>query len=167
MLQYERLGIQWQSIVFDCGNDDLNRFLIEEAHDYAIQLLAVTYVYEVESDVVAFFSVLNDTLKKTNRLNRKIPNPKRSNTYPAVKIGRFGVVNRYQKEGIGTRTLDYIKGLFVGQNKAGCRFITVDAYNEAPTINFYRKNGFELLSDKDAYEDTRLMYYDLLRLIES
>ena len=44
-------------------------------------------------------------------------------------------------------------------NKAGCRFITVDAYIDA--IPFYLKQGFVPLSKTDEGADTRLLYFDL------
>ena len=46
-----------------------------------------------------------------------------------------------------------------GDNKAGCRFITVDAYTDA--IPFYLKQGFLPLSKEDEGADTRLLYSDL------
>ena len=48
----------------------------------------------------------------------------------------------------------------LGENdKAGCRFITVDAYIDA--IPFYLKQGFVPLSKTDEGADTRLLYFDL------
>lgn len=69
------------------------------------------------------------------RLRKVIPRKKHFRSYPVVKVGRFG---------------------------AGCRFITVDAYNNDKAINFYLKNSFNFLTSKDVKEDTRLMYFDLI-----
>lgn len=44
-------------------------------------------------------------------------------------------------------------------SKAGCRFITVDAYRNA--LPFYFKHGFMPLSKEDEDSDTRLLYFDL------
>ena len=46
-----------------------------------------------------------------------------------------------------------------GDNKAGCRIITFDAYIDA--IPFYLKQGFVPLSKTDEGADTRLLYFDL------
>jgi len=130
----------------------------------------VTYLYEYGNETVAFFSgsqdalSLNDkTLSKTewNRVRRTYPNRKRLTKLPAVKIGRLGVHTKYQKSGIGTQLLDTIKFLFIDNNKTGCRYITVDAYNNEKTIPFYRKNGFNFLTESDSGDTTRLMYFDL------
>ena len=161
---------------FDCSDSDLNEFLISDSYHYLAELLAVTYVYEFNGQTVAFFSVSNDTisfsektLSKTewNRLRRTYPNRKRLNKLPAVKIGRLGVHMVFQKAGIGTQLLDYIKFLFIDNNKTGCRYITVDAYNNARTTAFYKKNSFEFLTQNDSEERTRLMYFDLKRFVGS
>ena len=44
-------------------------------------------------------------------------------------------------------------------SKAGCRFITFDAYADA--LPFYYKQGFIPLSQTDEGADTRLLYFDL------
>lgn len=161
---------------FDCGDSDLNEFLFIDAKPYLAELYAVTYLFEYGDDTVAFFSVSNDkitydeeTISKTewNRFCRDIPNIKRRKDNPAVKIGRFGVSRKYQKMGIGTELLTYIKMFFLDKNKTGCRFITLDAYNKPDTIAFYEKNGFVALTENDKNEKTRLMYYNLKRFADS
>jgi hypothetical protein len=158
---------------FDCGNDDLNDFIRNDACDYLRQLLAVTYLAMDSVHVAAFFSVLNDTLgfdpknmepsirTARNRLVRKIPNAKRLKTFPAVKLGRLGVSVNIQSKGLGREILDWIKMSFVSNNKTGCRFLIVDAYNNSRTLEFYKQNEFEFLLPDDANKDTRLMYFDL------
>ena len=47
---------------FDCGETDLNEFLLQDAKQYAQGLLAVTYVIEDEDMTVAFFSLSNDRI---------------------------------------------------------------------------------------------------------
>ena len=47
---------------FNCGDDDLNDFLLNKAIPYRKSLLAVTYVFEnIESkEVIGYFSLAND-----------------------------------------------------------------------------------------------------------
>ena len=47
---------------FDCGDEDLNGFILEEAPLYRKELLAVTYVVEDSESgkVLAYFSLAND-----------------------------------------------------------------------------------------------------------
>ena len=60
--QIRRLGKEDHILTFDCGDNDLNDFILNESPRYRSARLAVTYVIEVkESDhVVGFFSLAND-----------------------------------------------------------------------------------------------------------
>jgi len=114
--------------------------------------------------------VLNDSIRqgdttksKLKKILRAIPHEKRGyKSHPAVKVGRLAVNSQYQRKGIGSELMDYIKGYFLDNNKTGCRFITVDAVNNPRTVNFYLRNGFDFLTSKDEGEDNRLMFFDLI-----
>lgn len=89
---------------FRCSEDDLNGFLFDDAKYFQKELMAATYLLEdlQENVTVAYFSLLADKISFNpdeknvwNRLNRNIPNPKRRRNYPAVKIGRLAVNERY------------------------------------------------------------------------
>ena len=168
---------------FDCGLDDLNEFFREDSLPHKKQLLAETYYLQpIELTKaghifpVAFVSFLNDSLhierdeRKTYKksfwkyLKKSMPYPKRNyESFPAVKIGRLGVLSDYARLGLGTYLMNMTKDLFLTDNRTGCRFITVDAYNEPNVIKFYQKNGFDFLWDQDNNEKTRIMYFDLIR----
>ena len=151
---------------FDCGDADLNEFFASDSVVADKQLLSVTYVAEDEAAVIAFFSVSNASIRRSDLPTSKIkkfPQRKRYKDMPAVNIARFATAKHLQSRNIGTKLLEFIKVWFVKANKTGCRFIIVDAYNNPKTIHFYQKNNFVFLvpSDKDD-EDTRLMYFDLI-----
>ena len=97
------------------------------------------------------------------RKKRGFPNEKRLKSYPAVKLCRLGVASDAKRQQIGTTMLDYIKSMFVIENKTGCRFLTVDAYLDA--VLFYEKNGFRFMIQDDDDPHTRLMYFDLLDIV--
>lgn len=154
---------------FNCEDPDLNDFLINDAKNYQEELLAVTYILLDGESVVAFFSLLNDRVsisdveskRKWSKYFRDImPKGKRFKSYPAMKIGRLGVSNQYKGMGIGTMIVDYLKQLFISNNRTGCKYITVDAYRQS--LSFYEKNGFNYLTELDKDELTRLMYFDLI-----
>lgn len=153
---------------FDCGDADLNDFILREAPLYQEALLAVTYVAKVNDNVLAYFSLANDRVSlgdfesntEFNRFRRhRFVNDKRLKSYPAVKVCRFAVNHCYAGSGIGTILMDFIKAYFLQNNKTGCRFITVDAYLAA--IAFYEKNYFYPLQPNDDDAHTRLYYFDL------
>ena len=155
---------------FDCGDDDLNDFFLNDAKRYQKHRLAVTYFEEKEEITMFFFSLRNDRISandttKWNKLGRNIPNDKRTRkgSYPSVKIGRLGIDKNFQGKGIGIEVMDIIKN-FIGFSNypTGAKFLTVDAYKGS--IKYYEKNGFDFLTDEDQEEDTRAMYFDLMRL---
>lgn len=186
--ELERFTKPEQAIKFDCGVDDLNEFLLEDALNYSENLLTATYLIktkETKDTVLAYFSVLNDTLTdkgkrdwyyifikvinrikiwtKWNWLNRKIPYNKRRKDYPAVKLGRLAVAVDYSGNKLGTEILDWMKDSFKNHNKTGCRFIVVDARNNDRVIKFYEDNDFILLTNADEGDKTRFMFFDLMR----
>lgn len=167
-----RLSEEHQILPFDCGDSDLNEFLLQDSKKYLAQLLAVTYLIEYNGRTIAFFSVSNDKITvhdvDSNRRFKKLfqgpmPEGKRYKSYPAVKIGRFGTDKTIQNSGLGTQILDYIKGWFISENKTGCQYITVDAYKQS--LRFYEKNSFQYFTDTDKNADTRQMYFSLLELL--
>ena len=125
---------------FDCGDVDLNDFLVSDAKNYLRAMMALTYLLEdnSESKTVAYYSLLNDKIvfdpeekQFWNRLNRKIVNSKRRKEYPAVKIGRLAVSKDYAGNHIGEAILLQVKHMFATMRSSDCRFITVDAYAAA------------------------------------
>jgi GNAT superfamily N-acetyltransferase len=160
-------------------------FFANDAWKYAEQLLGKTYYFVTTDDnptVVAAFTMANDSIKaalvsKTlrNKIQRNIPNTKRTRSYPAVLLARLGVSEGLRGRHIGRQVIDYIKAWFTrADNKSGCRFLVVDAYNKPEIINFYVRNGFKhLYADENEERETfsidatlplhsRMMYFDLM-----
>lgn len=165
-----RLNVNEKVETFDCNDEDLNDFILNEAHLYREALLSVTYVVEDKrtKQVLAYYSVSNDKISITdfdnktefNRFRKhKFVNEKRLRSYPAVKIGRLAISKEAQHQSIGSYLLVFIEESFITNNQAGCRFITVDAYVDA--IPFYIKNDFLFLNSDDEDKRTRVMYFDL------
>ena len=173
---------------FSCGNEDLDDFFNNDAHNYRSQLLGKSYCYRLDEDnntIVCAFTVSNSSIKvgdlsgsRRKRVQRKIPHDKHRNDYPAVLIGRLGVNVDFKGRGIGRELMEFIKSWFIDpQNKTGCRFVIVDAYNRKEVIKYYQDNGFEFVFTKESDErehyhakkknelESRLMYFDLIRLL--
>ncbi len=158
---------------FDCGDADLNDFILNESGLYRQALLAVTYVFEAVDDeahehVAAYFSLANDRVSMSdfpdktafNRFRKhRFVNEKRLKSYPAAKICRLAVNQEFKGQHIGEFMIGSIKSYFLADNKTGCRFLTVDAY--AAAIPFYLKQKFVPLTMEDEGSDTRLLYFDL------
>lgn len=169
---------------FSCGDDDLNSFFMEDSFLYAEEMLGKTYCWVTKNKpyrIVALITLANDSIKAhklssstRNKVQRSISNAKRGRSYPAVLIGRIGVNEEFQGLHIGSQLLNFVKAWFCHKdNKTGCRFIVVDAYNKQRVLNYYISNGFKFLfkteEDEKLYYEvsdhaiihTRLMYFDL------
>ena len=174
-----------EGVTFSCNNSDLDEFFLQDAPLYRSQLLGKTYVFRLDVDlkqIVCAFTVANDSIRvdmlpnsRAKKVQRGIPHSKALRRYPGLLIGRLGVVYHFQNRGIGADLLSFISSWFTDdENRSGCRFLIVDAYNNPQTLNFYEKNKFNYLFSTESQEavntgfdpdtklKTRLMFYDLL-----
>lgn len=171
---------------FSCSHDDLDDFLHNDAQNYTKELLGKTYLFRKDDtdEIVGFFTVSNASLNlralsrgKKKKVDKSIPYPKRRVSYPSVLLGRLGVSSNFQGNSIGKQIIDFIKAWFRYNNKTGCRFIIVDAYNEEAVLRFYERNDFGFLQPieeemkqlieergEDAELKTRHMLFDLAKL---
>lgn len=172
---------------FHCGDSDLDEFFLRDAANYERQLLGKTYCLVPRknlSTIVCAFTLSNSSIDTRNLPNSRrkkmmehIPHEKSLSSYPATLIGRLAVSKDFQGKGVGSNLLDYIKLWIVdAENKTGCRFLTIDAYNNEVTGRFYEVNGFKYLFSSEQQEKdyiglsaekelkTRLMYFDLMLL---
>ena len=169
-IQLRRLGAADVVTQFDCGDEDLNDFILTDAPLYFRVRLATSYVLEdvVSGEVYGYFSLAHDRISLTdfpsnsayNRFRKRFfAQGKMFKSYPALKICRLATSTSCRGEGIGRMIVNLIIASYKNENKAGCRFITVDAYAEA--LPFYYKMGFSPLSKEDEGTYTRLLYFDL------
>jgi GNAT superfamily N-acetyltransferase len=181
----EKTEIEWSQ--FHCGDRDLDEFFLGDAANYEQQLLGKTYCLAPKknlSTIVCAFTLSNSSIDARNLPNSRrkkmmehIPHEKSLSSYPATLIGRLAVSEDFQGKGIGSNLLNYIKlWILDAENKTGCRFLTIDAYNNEVTGRFYEANGFKYLFSSEQQEKdyiglsaekelkTRLMYFDLMLL---
>lgn len=170
-MQLVRLTYDTPLADFDCGDEDLNDFLVEDAKGFLDKRIANSFILEDEGRIAAYFCLLNDKVSKqevSNNQWRKIkgrfPDGKVFSSYPAIKIGRFAVSSKYRGLKIGTKLMNIIKDMLdTDSNYSAFRFITVDAYLSA--VPFYEKNGFVKLTQKEENDHTRLMFFDMMELV--
>jgi GNAT superfamily N-acetyltransferase len=181
----EKVKAEWSQ--FHCGDRDLDEFFLFDSANYEQQLLGKTYCFVPKknlSTIVCAFTLSNSSIEARSLPNSRrkkvmeyIPHEKALSSYPATLIGRLAVSEDFQGKGIGSNLLDYIKlWIMDTENKTGCRFLTIDAYNSETTGRFYEANGFKYLFSSEQQEKdyiglspekelkTRLMYFDLMLL---
>lgn len=112
---------------------------------------------------------------RRKKVEAHIPHVKALKDYPAVLVARLGVSSDFRSRHVGSDALRHIRYWFLEpNNKTGCRYVLVDAYNNADTLTFYGHNGFQTVFSTEEQEkayrhieadvrlNTRLMYYDLM-----
>lgn len=154
---------------FDCGDADLNGFLVDDAIAFHGKHIGKTFIIvnDEETEILAYFCLLNDKITKLEasnsawkKIKKLFPHDKHFNSYPAVKIGRLAVSINHRQERLGSNLLWTIKNTLKDEvTLSDFRFLTVDAYLSA--VPFYEKNGFRFLDAEDKNKHTRLMYYDM------
>ena len=154
---------------FDCGNADLNEYFQVDSKHYRANLLTQTYcliLRSVPDYALALFDFCNDhvVLKKTQATLETDPRAY-TRSFPAVKLTRLGVTKKLQRQHIGSHALNMVKKFFTTDNRTGCRLITVDADNRPEILEFYEKNNFLPLYNKDKDGPTRALYFDLKRFL--
>ena len=108
---------------FNCGDEDLNDFILNRAESYDKAMISVTYVFEHKESgrIIGYFSLANDRISiddfgnntEFNRFRRhRFVNEKRIRSYPAVKICRLGIDNDFHGNGIGSTLIDFIKSYY-------------------------------------------------------
>ena len=166
---------------FDCSNSDLNDFLFDDALLYTKYRNYITYIIGNNDETIAYYSLANDSLRLSPQNDEElleqlmpiiedapdeyVSDMINSASFPAVKIGRLAVNHKYQKLGIGTFILNAIIDSFIGENKTGCQFITVESINTPGINHFYQRNGFNYLTIADHVSSVRQMYKCLLPYI--
>lgn len=150
-----RKGMSETTSEFSCGNEDLDSFFHEDYLPYEDELMGKSYcfLHDEKKVVVGAFTVCNASIH--NRLlssgakkamSAHLNEEKRNINYPATLIGRLGINKDFQGLHIGSELMNFIKAWFIEpNNKTGCRYILVDAYNTPNTIGYYKRNGFNFI----------------------
>jgi len=99
-----RLTPGYELTAFDCGDEQLNNFLFEDAMPSLELRIANTFILEDDGRIVAYFCLLNDKVSKNEvigsrwkKIRANFPRDKQFSSYPTIKIGRFAVSLDYQE----------------------------------------------------------------------
>lgn len=157
---------------FYCVSEDLNDFIKNDARREQECMLSRTYLFSYEKDVIGFVSLSADSvsaprLRSDDLVRKKGSNKPIYSNLPCILIGRLAVVNRYERQGIGTNILNWAVGLITNVvcKSVGCRYITVDPKTES--LDLYIKSGLgftQMEALKPGKTDTRY-YINIYKLL--
>lgn len=131
---------------FDCGDDDLDRWLRNSAHVAASAGTAATYVLRRGETVVGYYALVMSAVshdRAPSRLRRGMPDP-----VPVVLLARLAVDRSERGRGRGGYLLvDCLRRCVRGGAEFGARAVVVDAIDER-AAEFYRHFGFRDLDQR-------------------
>lgn len=144
---------------FSSNSDELNDFLKSDALKAQNDLISRTYLCFWKGTLVGFVTLTTDTIGYNLVEQCDGIDGYAYQKYPAIKIARLAVDDRYKRRGIGENLLLWAVGkAYEISNQIGCRYITVDAKRES--INFYTKYEFKIIK-KHKDRDFPPMYFNL------
>lgn len=171
-LKVEKLSEQNVPDSFSASIQEYSDYLLNRALKSQESMIANTYLL-TENDsgkVMAFISFVCDSVSFTvdEKSDVSLADFPFSN-FPALKVAQLAVSVEFKKKyiNIGSFLLSFARiQAFMLNEFTACRFLTVDAdiENNPSVIEFYKKNGFQRLSDKKYTKKTKIccMYKDIL-----
>jgi GNAT superfamily N-acetyltransferase len=127
----------------DCGRDQLDRWLLNEALRAQAAGIAHTTVWTRPDDlvVVAFYTIAPTQFIRTDLPSRSLSAG--YSTIPGYLLARLALSQTLHGQGLGTQLLlDALERIVVAARTAGGRLIAVDALDDA-AHHFYRHHDFQ------------------------
>jgi len=148
---------------FCCSDDDLNDFLKSDAKKSQEDLISRTYLCLGGDSILGYLTLVTDTIEvkliEKDDSVEGYPYPR----YPAIKIARLAVDEKFEGRGIGRFLLFWATGkVYQLSKEVGCRYITLDSKRES--LTFYEKFGFKVIM-KYAGCDFPPMYLNMYPIV--
>jgi GNAT superfamily N-acetyltransferase len=127
----------------DCGRDELDRWLLNEALRAQAAGIAHTTVWTRPDDlvVVAFYAIAPTQFMRTDLPSRSLSAG--YSTIPGYLLARLALNQALHGQGLGTHLLlDALERIAAAATNAGGRLIAVDAVDDA-AHRFYRHHDFQ------------------------
>lgn len=140
---------------FDCGIEEYNVFLREQAKSFEEQYISKTHllIAKEDNDLIGYISLSTDMINLTGGERKKAGKLSGSSQLPfkaisAIKVGKLAISKKekYRKKKYGAFLLAFATVVAQDINDMGCacRFVTVDAdiEHKKNTHEYYIKYGF-------------------------
>ncbi|MBU1203740.1 MAG: GNAT family N-acetyltransferase [Nanoarchaeota archaeon] len=165
-VKIEILNIGHNLTEFRSYEQELTDFLLEDSLNNQNQKISITFLWFYKGTLVSYITLLTDKINLEGNLKQFFREKDiHYKALPALKIGRLCVDDNYLRLGLGKLMVLFAikKANEISTQKAGCRFLTLDAKRnkdkEKDSIHFYKKLGFKIL--KKRKKGTTPMYLDL------
>jgi len=148
MLKIEPLTKNHNRSEFDCGNDELNRYLQRTARQHLEKGISKTFVLidDYNPNKILGYHTLAACEIHVEKLPRKY-SQKYPSKVPAAKLARLAVSTIKQRQGYGTiMMVNAVERILLVSKHLGIIGFFVDAKNEAAK-GYYKKFGFISLPD--------------------
>ncbi len=126
---------------FDCGNAELNGWLVDHALASQKADLARTYLALSDTRIVGYLSLTTGSIRPAaapKRYARGMPR----HPIPTILIARLAIDRRYQRQRLGTRLLaEALRLAVLASDTVAARLVVVDAIDDDAAA-FYRRWGF-------------------------
>lgn len=146
-LLIQPLGTLHDRQAFDCGDADLNRWLVQVARQHKDKRVSSTFVAvdpENGSSILGYYAISLAEL-----LNAELPSAHRKRLplrVPVFRLGRLAVDHRHQGRGLGEFLLfDALDRATRVASEIGGVGLVVNAKPGA--VAFYQRYGFEVMAD--------------------
>ena len=126
---------------FDCGNEQMNRWLVDHALASQKADLARTYLLLRNGTVVGYVSLTTGSIRREAAPKRYARGTPR-HPIPTILIARLAIDQRHQGQRLGSRLLaEALRLAVAASDAAAARLVVVDAIDEQ-AARFYRRWGF-------------------------
>jgi len=143
----ERLQRHYAVDAFDCGLQDLNRFLQQHALQNQQSGGAQTYVGLVDQTVVGYYALAVGSVEQEHAPER-VKKGLARHSIPIMLLARLAVDRHWQKQGIGAALLrDAMLRTLQAAEIAGIRALVVHAKDEGARIFYEHFDFLPSLSD--------------------
>ncbi|MDV3002642.1 MAG: hypothetical protein N5P05_004297 (plasmid) [Chroococcopsis gigantea SAG 12.99] len=131
---------------FDCGNQEVNYFLIHQSDECEEKRLArVFLMLSDEDELIGYYTLSNSKIPLSeipNKYKRKMPNY----PLPAILIGQFGIDKKWQGQGLSELlTGDMYSRIILSYNQSASAFNVIIVETQAEdekARSFWHRQGF-------------------------
>jgi GNAT superfamily N-acetyltransferase len=140
-LHIEKLQRTYETETFDCGQPELNRFLIRHALQAQQANSSQTYVGLSGKTVIGFYTIVAGEVRHADAPERVAKGMPRY-PIPLLVLARLAVHSEWQERGIGAGLLlDALGRTLQAADIVGARALAVHAKDDS-AASFYRHFGF-------------------------